>query len=485
MKISELAPKKVFTFFEHLSSVPHGSGNTTQIADLCEKFAVERNLRYSRDKLNNVVIFKSGTAGYENSKPVIIQGHLDMVCAKDKDCSKNMAKEPIDLCTDGKYLWADKTSLGGDDLIAVAIALAILDSDDIPHPPLECVFTVDEETGMDGAAGLDFSLLSGRTMLNLDSESDGVLTVGCAGGLRLNFSMTGSREKVKKEDIRKKIVISGLKGGHSGAEIDRGRASANQLMARLLFGLFKKMGPDNFGVCSVSGGEFDNVITNFAEADITVSEKKAKKLSSEIKAFASAVAEEYKFTDPDIKIVLTGSDSKGDVLTAECAAKVLSSLFMLPQGVQGMSHEMEGLVETSCNLGVVRITGKTLHFSVSVRSSVESKKRELSDKIIEMASVNGFRCRETGDYPGWKYAPVSPLRDLLSANYTKLTGKTAKIEAIHAGLESGFFSTRLPGLDCVSFGPDLYDIHTSRERLDVKSTERLFNLVCETLKDLK
>lgn len=480
MVLSDLKPRKVFEFFELLCSVPHGSGNTGKIADLIEKFAAERGLKYVRDELNNIVIYKKAAQGMEDHPPVIIQGHMDMVCAAEPDAPIDMSRDGLALKTDGKYVWADRTSLGGDDCIAVATAMALLDSDSTPHPPLECVFTVDEETGMYGAAGLDCSLLDGRTMINLDSEDEGVFTVGCAGGLRISFDCRPDLGP-GFGGVRRRVCVSGLKGGHSGAEINRGRANANKLLARALYSvLHEKNGAEtcDFRLCGIHGGQFDNVITAEAYADVIVAEQDAEKFETGIAKIGKTICEEYATTDPEIVFSVCPSDSGCPPLENN---DVIDFLFVLPQGVQEMSFDMPGLVETSCNLGIVNLDENGLHISVSVRSSVESRKRELADKIAETGRRFGFNAAERGDYPGWKFAPESRVRDVFAEEYSALTGKQPRIEAIHAGLECGFFVSKIPGLDCISLGPNLYDIHTSRERLEVASVERMFELVKRVL----
>lgn len=485
--LSSLEPKKIFEFFELLCSVPHGSGNTGRIADLIEKFAVERGLKYHRDCLNNLILYKEGTAGYEGHRPVIIQGHTDMVCAADSDAPIDMKKDGLVLKTDGKNVWADRTSLGGDNCIAVAMAMAILDSEDIPHPPLECVFTVDEETGMDGAAGLDCSKISGRTMINLDSEDEGVFTVGCAGGLRLNFSLDTEKAELPVGNfVRKRVTVGGLVGGHSGAEINRGRANANKLLGRVLHGIFSSESIEDCGIylCEMHGGKFDNVITPDAYADFILSESALNMFEGKIREIENYIRKEYETTDPDIRISVSESNSVCPPVSGFYGRKIVGLIFSLPQGVQEMSFDMPGLVETSCNLGILNLDGNGLRFSVSVRSSVGSRKRELAEKIEEIASAFGCSFSERGDYPGWKYSPVSPLRDIFAEEYKRLSSKDARIEAIHAGVECGFFADRLAGLDCVSLGPNIRDIHTSRETLEVDSVANLFSLVKAVLKRL-
>ncbi|MBQ0101170.1 MAG: beta-Ala-His dipeptidase [Firmicutes bacterium] len=407
MEYCELEPKKVFEYFALLCSVPHGSGNTDKIADLCVAFAKERSLKYVRDGLNNVIIFKDGTKGREDHEPVIIQGHLDMVCAKAEGSDADMANDGITLVVDGDRLRADGTSMGGDNCLGVAMALALLDSSDIPHPPLECVFTTDEETGMFGAAGLDVSPLKGRRMLNVDSEGD-TFTVGCAGGLRINC--TADVTPTDAEGKRKRITVNGLKGGHSGAEINCGRASANKLLARILHLLTHRYG-DDIAVAELHGGQFDNVITPFAYAEIILPEWEEDTLTEHVNEIGDMLKAECAATDPNVTLSLTEGTSVSPALDCD---GVLDLLYSLPQGVQGMSFTMPGLVETSCNLGVVSLTADGFRCSLSVRSSVASKKEELAGVIETLMASFGCDFTESGDYPGWEYSPVSPLRDVIT-----------------------------------------------------------------------
>ncbi len=371
--LSGLEPKNVFYYFEKLCSVPHGSGNTRAISDLCVAFAAEHALRCRRDDVNNVVIWKDASAGYEDAEPVILQGHLDMVCAKTADCAKDMAHEPIDLMTDGSYVWADKTSLGGDDGIAVAMVLAILADDSLPHPPIEAVFTVDEEVGMDGAAALDCSDLKGRRLLNIDSEDEGIFTVSCAGGVRVDSLLPAARLPLAGERVYA-LELSGALGGHSGVEIDKGRANAAHLLARTLY-MAREACP-SLRLADLRGGQFDNVICRACTALVAVSSGEAAALENFARRFAAVLSEEYAATEPNLALTCECADANA-ALSADDTARVLQTLFLLPQGVQEMSFDFPGLVRTSLNLGVIALEADGLHYTCSVRSSVASQK-ELS-----------------------------------------------------------------------------------------------------------
>jgi len=476
-----LMPEKVFEYFELLSSVPHGSGNTGAISDICVDFAREHNLRYIKDSLNNVIIFKDGTEGYESSAPVILQGHLDMVCAKDADCTVDMEKEGLSLKTDGEWIWAEGTSLGGDNAVAVACIMALLVDPDLSHPPIEAVFTVDEETGMDGARGLDMSVLKGRRLINLDSEEEGIFTVGCAGGARVNCTLPCKREGLCGYEYVK-IVISGLKGGHSGVEIDKCRASANRLMGRLLYSASEKA---ELRLCTLFGGELDNVIPKSAEATVAVPKGQAAELIRLISMQAEEIRAEFSTADPHLSIEAATTDCLESALTLEDTKRLLTCLYILPYHVQEMSADIQGLVQTSLNMGVLRLLPRELTFSFAVRSSVTSQKKELISRVRAAVELCGGSISVHGDYPAWQYAKNSPLRDLVLRSYKKLSGRDGEIMAIHAGLECGLFSECIPGLDCISFGPDLRDVHSTRERLNVPSTKRMYELVAEILKGAK
>jgi dipeptidase D len=486
MNISELKPAKVFEYFALLSSVPHGSGNMKPIADICENFARERGLECIRDAADNIIIKKPGTAGYENSAPLILQGHLDMVCAKDPDCEKDMATEPIELYVDGDCLRARGTSLGGDNIIAVAMTMAILDSDDIPHPPIEAVFTVDEEVGLLGASALDFSNLKAKRMLNLDSEEEGVFTVCCAGGVRVNATIPLTFEDTSADSIAYKITVSGLMGGHSGVDIDKGRESANRLIIRFLAKLHEKV---EFGLAALEGGQLDNVICPESNAVIVI--------KNDAKTIAALLSEAAKY-DAIFKNELAAGDSGVTVSASACAlparcvlhresVKALATLYLLPYHIQKMSRDFEGLVQTSLNMGVLKLTDDALRFSYSVRSSIASEKNDLVDKIKYLLALayNNATVDLHGDYPSWEYKRDSELRDVIMSAYKETTGNDGIVAGTHGGLECGIFSERIPGLDCVSMGPNLAEVHSPREMLDIPSVERLWELMKVILKKMK
>lgn len=491
--LSDLEPVQVFRYFEEICGIPHGSSNTKAISDYCVDFAKEHGLRYIQDEYNNVIIWKDGSAGYENSAPVMIQGHMDMVCEKEADCEIDFTKDGLELQLDDGVIFAKGTTLGGDDGIAVAYALAILASDDIPHPPLECVFTVDEEIGMLGAAALDATPLKSRIMLNLDSEEEGYLLVSCAGGVTTTAHLPISRESVRGYGIT--LTVTGLRGGHSGVEIDKGRANACQLLGRTLCSLRDDY---TFQIRSVQGGLKDNAIPREAVVELVLTGEAGgeKEISGEplISSFRESVADlqkiyenEYQLTDSGIKLLCeyVDGDTVAEVMDRISTARVIAMLTNLPGGIQKMSFAMEGLVQTSLNLGILKTNAEEVTASFSVRSSVESEKTELVTRIRCLLEMLGGTVTNRGEYPAWEYRQDSPLRDLMIEVFRERYGYEPVVQALHAGVECGLFAGKLPGLDCVSFGPDMQDIHTPKESMNVDSVRRTWEYTLEILRRLK
>lgn len=477
--LENLEPKKVFEFFEQMSAIPRGSYNTRAISDYLANFARERGLEYYQDELNNVIIIKEATEGYENAEPVIVQGHMDMVCQKAPDCMKDMEKEGLDLAVGEDYVYAVGTTLGADDGIAVAMALAVLDSDDIPHPRFEAVFTVDEETGMEGANGIDLSPLRGMRLINIDSEAEGIFTVGCAGGARVECDFEVERQAFEGSLLE--ISIDGLLGGHSGVEIHKGRANPNILMGRLLHSLSAEQ---DIRLVSVDGGDKDNAIPTASKAVVAVSD--IEKAVECCRGTAELFRFEYLGCDEGLN-VSTAVREQGAMLpmSRESSDTIIKFLFCAPNGVQVMSAQIEGLVQTSLNLGILITEEERARVRFSVRSSIESQKRMLISKLHCLCQLLGGSFSTSGNYPGWAYRQDSPLRALLTEVFTGQYGKEPVIEAIHAGLECGLFISKRPGLDCVSLGPDIAEIHTFREKLYVSSTQRTWELLKEVLRRMK
>ena len=476
-KLQGLQPASVFAYFEKLCSIPHGSGNTKLISDYLVSFAKEQGLAYEQDHLNNVIIYCPGTCGYEDKSPVILQGHMDMVCEKDADCPIDMEREGLDVTHDGQWVYAKGTTLGGDNGIAVAYALALAADRNIAHPPLEIVITVDEETGMYGAAGIDLSNLKSRTLLNLDSEDEGIFTVSCAGGARAGIELPLTRRAVYGPCI--KLTVEGLQGGHSGVEIHKNRANANKVMGILLDRVQKLM---PLCLTGLSGGAKDNAIPRSCQVTLVAMGIDLQRINE----ITQSLQEEIRRDFDEPEAVIRGDDVDalgGNALSTADTAKVIALLNSVPNGVQKMSSDIEGLVQTSLNLGVAELKD-SLKLTFSVRSSVNQEKRQLLDTLAEQAKFYGAEYSETGDYPAWEYKQDSHLRDTMVEVYETMFGAKPQVVAIHAGLECGLLSEKLPGLDCVSIGPDMQDIHTSREKLSIASTERTWQFLLEILKKL-
>ena len=474
--LTEVKPERVFHFFEELCKIPHGTFDTKRISDYCVAFAKERGLEVEQDEANDVIIKKPGTPGYENSEPVILQGHMDMVAVKKPDCPKDMTKEGLDLKVDGDFLYAEGTSLGGDDGIAVAYALALLDSQTIEHPRLEVVITVDEETGMEGANAIDLSMCQARRMLNLDNEEEGVLLTSCAGGARIHGTLAGKRERRSGRLIE--IGIEGLLGGHSGAEIDKGRANANVLRGRLLE---KKKKKTELQLLSVEGGSADNAIPSACHASVCVQDAGCVIQAAE--ELEAAVKKEYAATDAGIHFqIQEKEEGDGEVFSQDMTDRAIRILYLAPNGIQRMSADIPGLVQTSLNLGILKTEEEKIGFDYSVRSSMGSEKETIIDRVCLLLSSQGASYEVSGEYPAWEYRQESPLREKMVAVYERLYGQAPRIEAIHAGLECGILAGKIPGLDCVSIGPDMRDIHTPEEKLSISSTKRVWEYILEVLK---
>ena len=470
MLLQELTKDRVFYYFSELAKIPHGSRNTKKISDYCVSFAKEHGLEYHQDDLNNVIIIKQASQGRENDDPIILQGHLDMVCEKAEGITKDMSVEGPDLVIDGDYLKANGTTLGGDDGIAVAMILAILEDDTMSHPRLEAVLTVDEEIGMLGAAAIDVSPLKGHTMLNIDSEAEGIFTVSCAGGVVASLRIPVKREHTDLHIYC--IEISGLTGGHSGIEIHKGRASSNKVMAKILKELIDRI---DIRLISVNGGLKDNAIPVSTTAVIGCKED-LEKVAISVCDIAKPLADQYKDTDPSMKVDITIYHGDADEpVTALDTKNVIDVLFSLPEGVQKMSPDIEGLVQTSLNMGILKTDKEKVELSYCVRSSIDSEKQELTDILKRKCDETGGELILSGDYPGWKYKKESSLREKMISIYKEQYNAEPVIEAVHAGVECGLFAGKIPGLDCVSYGPNLLEIHTHRERMDIESVRRVYS----------
>lgn len=476
-KLQGLEPESVFRYFEEICAIPHGSRNTKAISDYLVSFAKAHGLRYRQDESNNVVIFAPGTCGLEDHESVILQGHMDMVCEKDAGCPLDMAVDGLDVTHDGCCVFAKGTTLGGDDGIAVAYALAILDDNTIAHPPLEVIITVDEEIGMLGAAAMDLADVKGRTMLNLDSEDEGIFTVSCAGGATCTVSLNAERKAVYGPCVR--LSVEGLRGGHSGAEIHKNRANANKVMGDFL-GRIQKLMP--LCLTSFSGGSKDNAIPRTCQATVVAMGIGLERINDIAAQLQQEVRETY--DEPEALVQAFDVDALGgNALTTAATADVISLLCAAPNGVQAYCPDMPELVQTSLNLGIAKL-GDRFTATFSVRSSVNAEKEGLITKLKELADFYNGTYSQSGTYPAWEFRKDSRLRDVMVPIYTRMFGKEPKVLAIHAGLECGLLGDKLPGLDCVSIGPQMHDIHTSREKLEIASTKRTWDFLLEVLKAL-
>ena len=464
--------EKVIRFFEEFSAIPHGSGNTSLIADYLVDFAKKRNLDYSRDNADNVIIRKGATKGYENRPAIIFQGHLDMVAEKKPGAEIDMEKEGLTLYRDGDFLRAKDTTLGGDDGVALAYALAILDSNDIPHPDFEAVFTSDEEIGLLGAVAIDPNEIKGRLLINIDSDEEGVFTVGCAGGMRSDVTLPVHRSNSGADSYR--VKVSGFKGGHSGVEIDKGRVNANKALVEVLSGI------GDVSIKDIRGGNADNAIPRECECIFS----SHLDHTARIKKLGDEMAAKYRDIEPDITLTVEKVDSPVAGVCVEDSRKLISLLSTLPSGIIAMSSDVPGLVETSLNMGILRLEGDRAEISFSVRSAKGTEKQALGDRLEKIAKDHGASYSTRGAYPAWEYKKDSHLRDVMKKVYEDMYGKSPEIVIIHAGLECGIFSEKIEGLDCVSIGPNNYDIHTTEERLSLSSLQRVWEFLLRVLKEI-
>ncbi|WP_455715574.1 aminoacyl-histidine dipeptidase [Anaerosporobacter sp.] len=481
--LNEIDYKNIFKYFEEISEIPRGSGNMQAISDYLVSFAKEHNLEYIQDEFLNVIMIKEATSGYENAPAVIIQGHMDMVCEKDSSSNHDFEKEGLELVIDGDYIRANGTTLGGDDGVAVAYALAILSDDTLKHPRLEVVITTDEETGMDGAIGLDTSPLKAKYMLNIDSEDEGVILCSSAGGLNGTVTLPLQYEDVTDGNQALKITVKGLKGGHSGAEIHKNRTNASIMLGRILMKLGKTK---EFALSDIFGGTKHNAITREAVATIVVASNLVDDVKSEIETISSEIIDELTTSEPDAKVeVVACNDKAAKAFTKDCKDKIIYMLVTAPYGVLVMSSDIEGLVESSVNMGILRIVNDAVEFNYSVRSSLNSYKHFVSDKLELLAKSIGANYLMDSEYPAWEYKKESKFRELLADVFKKQYNREPEVTAIHAGLECGIISEKMEDIDIVSIGPDMADIHTPKERLCISSTKRVYDYVVAVLEAIK
>lgn len=481
-KLEKYEPKKVFEYFEEITKIPRCSFEEEKIADYLENFAKERNLNYIRDINNNIIIKKNGTEGYENSPSVIIQGHIDMVCEKNENSKHDFSTDPIEFIIKDGMIISEETTLGADNGIAVAMALSILDSKDLKHPPLEVLFTSNEESGMTGARNLDTSPLESKMLINLDSEEEGVCCVGCASGKRESFVFNKEYKDIKGLECYD-LVISGLKGGHSGQEIDKGLGNAIKLLSRALNYFNNKF---ELELIDITAGSKVNAIPRYAKAVIAVKSEDIKEIQRGIINLNKDFMNELSKIDPDLRLNFEKSNINFDkAFKTNLKNDIINLLMLLPSGVLSMSHNVAGLVSCSMNVGVIESDESKITVLSSVRAEIETLRDNVSESNKIVAKLSNAQYNELSAYPGWQFRDKSYLREVASTSYKKQTGKELKFEVIHAGLECGILRESLGDIDMISLGPNMYGVHAPGERLEIKSTENVYNLVLEILENLK
>ena len=473
--LQDLEPAKVFAYFEKICSIPHTSFHEKQLSDYCVAFAKEHNLYYEQDEMGNVLIVADATPGYEDVPAVMLQGHLDMVGDKTAKCNLDLEKDGLKLYIDGDYIRAKGTTLGADDGIAVAYALTILDDSSIPHPRLEVVLTVCEEVGLLGATAMDLSSCKARRLINVDSEVEGILTAGCAGGIRVCSELPVTR--TLRSGIVTNFTLEGLMGGHSGIEIHKGRANSNVLLGRFLLQLNHRV---DYDLIAIQGGTKENVIPKTGSISLLIKENDIKATYEVMNEFTTQMSAEYGTADPGIHLIMKQKNEtpvERSVIDKDSLSRILAALNTMPNGVQAMSMDLPGLVETSLNLGVISLSEDTFTMRFSIRSSVPSAKEYITSKVTYLTQMLGGWVSFSGEYPAWSYERESQFRDICVSLYKKQYGKEPKIELMHAGLECGIIADKLSGIDCISFGPNLIDVHTPNEHMSISSVSRVWEFL--------
>ncbi|ROL55744.1 aminoacyl-histidine dipeptidase [Bacteroidetes/Chlorobi group bacterium Naka2016] len=479
--LGNLEPKIVWDIFEEITQIPRPSKREEKIVAYVIDFARKHGLEYRQDKLGNVVIKKPATPGMENRKGVVIQGHLDMVCEKNADVEHDFLNDPIKPYVDGDWVKAQGTTLGADNGIGVAMGLAVLASKDIAHPDVEVLLTLDEETGLTGAQQLGQDLLENKILINLDSEEEGVFIIGCAGGINTSGSFYYESEPVPSNHIAYKISLKGLMGGHSGLEINDGRGNAIKLLNRFLWLLWKKI---DFRLSSFDGGNAHNAIPREAFATITFNQKNEIKFHSFADEFRHILSTEWKSKEPNIELIYEKVELPDFVLSRETQKKLLNALYVLPHGVIRFSPDVKGLVQTSTNLAVIKTNPNEIFVLTSQRSSVETEKFDISNQVKIGFELAGALPKQGEGYPSWQPNINSPILEVAKETYTKMFGVAPKIEVIHAGLECGLIGEKYPGMDMISFGPNLKDVHSPAERVQISSVKNIWNFLLEVLKNI-
>ena len=483
-KIENVKFDRIFYHFEQISKIPRGSGNEKAISDYLLDFGKSLGLECIQDAALNIIIKKPASIGYENAPAVIIQGHMDMVCEKNSDKEHDFEKDPINLVVKGDYIYADRTTLGADDGIAVAYAMTLLEDNAIEHPAIEVLLTTDEEAGMSGAMALQPHYINGKIVLNLDSEEEGKLLVSCAGGIRTKSILPIEWIDKKNDTIAYNLVIRGLKGGHSGMEIHLGRGNSNKLMGRLLKSIDKEL---DFNLVSLNGGSKNNAIPRESSSIITISQKDERKLLDIKRKVCEELKNEFSKKDPNLRVhLLEVEESIDKVFSDDSTKKAVDLLYMYPNGVNTVSSDIQGLTESSTNLGVVTTLENSIEYDSAARSSVSSLKDEIVTRSKCITEILGGKLVTESSYPEWPYKTDSKIREVCKDVYERMYEKTPEIVAIHAGVECGLFKEKLGNdVDMISFGPDIIDIHTPNEHISISSVERCYEYLLEVLKEIK
>lgn len=482
MKITDLKPAIVWQYFHEVTQIPRPSKKEEKIRAYLVNFAKEHKLDCSEDAIGNIVIRKPATPGYEHCETVVLQSHIDMVCEKNSDKQHSFDTDPITTIVDGDWVRADGTTLGADNGIGVATELAILASNDIEHGPLECLFTVDEETGLTGAMELGPNFITGRILLNLDSEDEGEMFIGCAGGMGTMAYLKYKQEPAKKDYFWGRINVSGLKGGHSGGDIHVGLGCANKILNRALYAILEKM---DMQLAEIDGGNLHNAIAREAYAIVGIPMNKKEQLATLVNVLNADVQAELKKVDPNVQVQLSSCDAPEHVIDADTARRLIKMIYACPHGVLGMSHAIEGLVETSTNLASIKMKQPgVISVETSQRSSTESLKVDVGNMVRTVFELAGAEVEVRDGYPGWTPNTDSPILKVVVEAYEKLFGKTPEVKAIHAGLECGLFLAKYPYLDMVSLGPTMRDVHSPQERMEIATVDLFWRHLLEVLKNI-
>jgi len=479
--LESLKPARLWHYFAEISKIPRPSKSEGQIARYLLDFAAEHHLEGVQDATGNVLIRKPASPGYEDRPMVILQSHMDMVGEKNADTVHDFTKDPIRPRIEGEWVKATGTTLGADCGIGIAATLAVLESKEILHPPLEALFTMDEETGLTGAFGLKPDLLRGKILINLDSEDEGQLFIGCAGGKDTVATWLTETESLPVDQAAFDVKVAGLVGGHSGDDINKGRGNAVKIIGRLLWNASKLF---NARIASLDAGNLRNALAREGFARMVIPSGSAQAFNRYAQVFHSALTEELHITEPSLSITVTPSDLPTAVLTASLQERLLDALYACPHGVIAMSREIDNFVETSTNLASVKLKEQELIVTTSQRSSVESSKKDIGDMVASLFHLAGARVAQSSGYPGWKPNPDSEILHLSVSSYRKLFGEEPQVLAIHAGLECGLIGAIYPGMDMVSFGPTIKGAHSPDERLNIATTVKFWDLLLEVLKDV-